>query len=407
MSEFEKLYTVEDIARMTMLTTRTIRNYLKEGLLTGRKVGGQWRFTKQEVESLFENNSVEEDMKNNRRQEVMDFIDGINTDVDGEIQLCTIADYYCPDLTVTQELSNRFCEIISSRPETAHLRYFYEYIDKEQKARYTFFGAPVFIKSMVAVLEDEWNRLNASQDKFSGKSDNYDKYRPPYPQEMIDFICTAGNQTSEVFADIGSGTGKVAEFLLKKNKIVYAVEPNEDMRKIAEKSLGENEKFHSLNQTAENTTIKTDSVDNIICGESYHWLDNIRTKLEFKRILKKEGFIFLLWTTPGQNEYDQELGILFQQFCNKNNSEIINVSKEERAIHLFGEGNYKKAEFKNIIDQTFEGLLGGCLSSAFAPKPGDADYAEYVEAIRDIFDRYSQAGKIKTTFITRCFYGIL
>lgn len=37
MAEFDKLYTVEDIAKMTSLTSRTIRNYLKNGSLTGKK----------------------------------------------------------------------------------------------------------------------------------------------------------------------------------------------------------------------------------------------------------------------------------------------------------------------------------------------------------------------------------
>jgi predicted transcriptional regulator len=31
--EFSRLYTVEDVAKMTGLTTRTIRNYLKDGRL--------------------------------------------------------------------------------------------------------------------------------------------------------------------------------------------------------------------------------------------------------------------------------------------------------------------------------------------------------------------------------------
>ncbi len=46
-------YTVEDVAELTGLTTRTIRNYLKSGALHGRKVGAQWRFTREEIEALF------------------------------------------------------------------------------------------------------------------------------------------------------------------------------------------------------------------------------------------------------------------------------------------------------------------------------------------------------------------
>jgi excisionase family DNA binding protein len=42
-----KLYTVEDIAKITGLTSRTIRNYLRNGSLDGKKLVGNgvllWR----------------------------------------------------------------------------------------------------------------------------------------------------------------------------------------------------------------------------------------------------------------------------------------------------------------------------------------------------------------------------
>lgn len=157
--EYEKLYTVEDIAQMTMLTTRTIRNYLKDGLLTGKKIGGQWRFTQKDIEALFSSSTMNTDMSNSRRQEVMDFMDGINTDMDGTIQICTIVDYYCPDTTIAKRLSDSYCNIISNLQVNTQHKYYFEYIDKEQKARYTFMGSPAFIKDAVTIAEQEWNRI--------------------------------------------------------------------------------------------------------------------------------------------------------------------------------------------------------------------------------------------------------
>ncbi len=49
----EKLYTVADVAKVTGMTSRTIRNYLKDGTLIGQKIGVQWRFTEDEVKKLF------------------------------------------------------------------------------------------------------------------------------------------------------------------------------------------------------------------------------------------------------------------------------------------------------------------------------------------------------------------
>ena len=45
-------WTIEDLAKQLRVTTRTIRNYLKSGELSGSKIGGQWRFTPDDVRHL-------------------------------------------------------------------------------------------------------------------------------------------------------------------------------------------------------------------------------------------------------------------------------------------------------------------------------------------------------------------
>ena len=53
----EKYYTVADVAEFTGMTGRTIRNYLKDGTLTGTKIGVQWRFTEEDIRRLFHKES--------------------------------------------------------------------------------------------------------------------------------------------------------------------------------------------------------------------------------------------------------------------------------------------------------------------------------------------------------------
>ena len=48
-------YSIEDISKMTYITPRTLRNYIKKGILIGDKVGGHWKFTKDNVEALLSN----------------------------------------------------------------------------------------------------------------------------------------------------------------------------------------------------------------------------------------------------------------------------------------------------------------------------------------------------------------
>lgn len=79
MNNFEKLYTIEDIAKMTRLTS-PIRNYLKDGILEGKKIGGQWRFTMKDIENFFDNSKSKEEVRATQNNEVLDFLEGKNVD---------------------------------------------------------------------------------------------------------------------------------------------------------------------------------------------------------------------------------------------------------------------------------------------------------------------------------------
>jgi 16S rRNA A1518/A1519 N6-dimethyltransferase RsmA/KsgA/DIM1 with predicted DNA glycosylase/AP lyase activity len=66
--------------------------------------------------------------------------------------------------------------------------------------------------------------------RFSDRVDNYVKYRPTYPPEVLDYLKTECNLTSKsVIADVGAGTGIFTKLLLDKGYEVFAVEPNEQM----------------------------------------------------------------------------------------------------------------------------------------------------------------------------------
>ncbi|MGZ7080538.1 MAG: class I SAM-dependent methyltransferase, partial [Thermoanaerobaculia bacterium] len=73
---------------------------------------------------------------------------------------------------------------------------------------------------------------------FAGKADLYDRYRAAYPSEAIDtLVARAGLTGHQVVADLGSGTGLLTRPLLPHVSIVYAVEPADDMRSVAETAL--------------------------------------------------------------------------------------------------------------------------------------------------------------------------
>ena len=152
----EKLFTVEDIAKMTSMTTRTIRNYLKDGILEGRKIGGQWRFTEENIKKFMDSGSVTKDFAVKIKQDVLDFIDGVNTDYTGEIQVCAIIDLY-QEKGVVEEKKNKTVEFINSDKNNSlssnYMRFQYEYIESEQKGRITLFAPPNYLIEALNILK--------------------------------------------------------------------------------------------------------------------------------------------------------------------------------------------------------------------------------------------------------------
>ena len=94
MNKLEKLFTIADIAEMTSLSDRSIRNYLRNGLLTGQKVGGQWRFTSQDIMNFFHRSDVRASVTKQWKLDILDFLDGVNPASEGERQACTVVDLY-------------------------------------------------------------------------------------------------------------------------------------------------------------------------------------------------------------------------------------------------------------------------------------------------------------------------
>lgn len=148
----KELYTVEDIADMFHLTTRTIRNYLRDGRLKGSKLGGQWRFTEENVKMLLTDAEVNKAMEDKPRQDVLDFLDGVNTDLKGPMQICSIVDLYVAPQEAERK-SRALCELINGAGEVGFLRFYFNYIEAEDKARYILFASPEMICSAMELLK--------------------------------------------------------------------------------------------------------------------------------------------------------------------------------------------------------------------------------------------------------------
>jgi SAM-dependent methyltransferase len=245
--------------------------------------------------------------------------------------------------------------------------------------------------------------MTNSTERFSNRVENYIKYRPDYPREILTlFRDEMGVTEDSVIADVGSGTGISTRMLLENGNVVFGVEPNGPMRAAAENILKDFAKFTSIDGTATETNLPDASVDLVTAFQAFHWFDGDKTRDEFVRILKPGGYVALIWN---ERQVDtNEFLVEYEKFLLKYASDYTKVRHEntgpEELRRFFGK-DFAVAEFQNAQNLDFDGLKGRVLSSSYMPAAGDDRYASMIEELRALFTKYEEKGRITLLYDTR------
>jgi ubiquinone/menaquinone biosynthesis C-methylase UbiE len=231
-------------------------------------------------------------------------------------------------------------------------------------------------------------------EKYTSNAEKYSKYRTEYPKEFIDYLYENIELSNDsIIADIGSGTGKLSCKLLLKGSQVYSVEPNDDMRRVAQNDLSRFSKFVSIKGTAENTTLQNSSVDFITVGTAFHWFDMDQFKKECKRILKPNGKVILVWISrPVNRNKNFEINFNGLSGGKEENPELI--------APFFNNNNFEYKIFKETSPYTKDIFIGRALSTF--DKLTDK---KYISELSSLFDNNKENETIAITLYTRSFVG--
>lgn len=232
---------------------------------------------------------------------------------------------------------------------------------------------------------------------FDGYAKDYTAGRPNYATQLIDGIFNNyGLSENSVIADIGSGTGKFSRQLLDMGSIVYSVEPNDDMRSVAEKELSGYPDFNSVCGDAENTTLKSGSIGFITTAQAFHWFDIRRFRNECVRILKENGRVAIIYNVRDQSDIlNQELYQIYSRYCPRFKGFSGGIIKDDPRIKEFFGGKYDYLSFDNPLFFDKDKFVARSLSGSYSLKEGDTGYKEYMDAIIDVFNRHSGDGIVK------------
>lgn len=253
--------------------------------------------------------------------------------------------------------------------------------------------------------------MKQGADRYSDKTEDYAKYRPEFPDELVDYLYKNGEiKNTSVIADIGSGTGRFTRLLLEKGNLVYGIEQNNEMRIKAEELLSQFSKFVSVKGSAERTELEDKSLDLITVAQAFHWFNKEDSFREFKRILKDDGKVFIVWDdfVRDYNDFSKEFSSALGTYRTvKSNSEEKRPTRNQMIDEFYKNNNYVTTSFKHEIYQTFDGIKGGALSASFTPKPGEGNYENFIIELQRVFDKYQINGCVCTAFRSVCYLGRL
>ena len=246
--------------------------------------------------------------------------------------------------------------------------------------------------------------------RFSDRVDDYIKYRPHYSPKVVEAVREAcGLGPEHLVADVGCGTGMLAEIFLQNGNRVLGIEPNANMRSAGEAYLARFPQFRMVDGSAEATTLPDSSADFVIAGQAFHWFRPPEARREFARILKPGGWVVLVWhdrdldSTPFLRAYEAFVhrhGIDYEQVAHKY------LASYAALEQFFAPSRMQLIQQHNEQRLDFDGLRGRLLSSSYIPREGPKHEA-MMQELPELFSTHAREGHVLLEYDTRIYYGHL
>jgi SAM-dependent methyltransferase len=123
--------------------------------------------------------------------------------------------------------------------------------------------------------------------RFSGFGDLYDAHRPSPPGLLGPLLASYARVPKPAVVDLGSGTGLSSRWAAEWAGSVIGIEPNDDMRAVAESRPSPTVQYRA--GVAQATGVPDGSADVVLAVQAMHWMDPRPTLAEVARILRPGG----------------------------------------------------------------------------------------------------------------------
>jgi SAM-dependent methyltransferase len=109
---------------------------------------------------------------------------------------------------------------------------------------------------------------------FNEVAVEYDRHRPTYPDALVDRACeVAGIGDGDRVLEIGCGTGQLTRSLLARGLRVTALEPGDQLIRVAEANLQDAGDVELVHARLEDVQLLRESYEAVFSASAIHWVD--------------------------------------------------------------------------------------------------------------------------------------
>lgn len=234
---------------------------------------------------------------------------------------------------------------------------------------------------------------------FGAAAESYETGRPEYPREAVAWLLEPVGPRPRV-ADVGAGTGKLTRVVKSLGAEVIAVEPDAEMLDALRSAVPGVE---TLIGTAERVNLPDESVDAVLLGQAWHWVEPQEGSGELGRITKPGGILGLIW-----NIRDESVPWV---------ARLTAIMKGSAAEQLLaGDGPVVHAPYGGLEDRewtwtrpmTRAALHAMVFSRSYVITAADAERARIEEETAALFDEIGAVGDatIELPYVTRAYRAV-
>jgi len=153
----------------------------------------------------------------------------------------------------------------------------------------------------------DWKKDSES---FDTVADQYDQYRPEYPQKLVDSVIElSGLPEGGRILEVGSGTGKATRLFAHRGFAIHCIEPGRNLAAVAAQKLQAYPRVTFEITRFEEWQEQPTGFDLVMSAQAFHWVPKEISYTKASRALKPAGALALFWNMSMGSKGKIEAGL--------------------------------------------------------------------------------------------------